>query len=124
MLMLGNFGAKRNLYFTYFALLLFKKLSRATGQVGARALERRPWDTSTHFTQLFKNVLLRINLDQNMPKNVYICKVVYLPQKSSIFASGEYTTFLWRIYCFFPTWGRSLFCKALLPDSHVVPPAY
>jgi len=43
MQMLGNLGVKRNLYFIYFVLLLFEKRFRATGQVGARALSRRPW---------------------------------------------------------------------------------
>jgi len=40
--------------------------------------------TSTHFTQLFKNVFLRINLDQNMPKNVCFWK------KSSIIAASPH----------------------------------
>jgi len=40
-------------------------------QVEGTRVGRRPWGASTHFTQPFKNAFLRINLDQNMPKNVY-----------------------------------------------------
>jgi len=69
MQMLGNFGAKQNLCFIYFAnpLPLFKKRSRATGQVEACALGRRPWEHINTFYSTIKYVL-RINLDQNMPK--------------------------------------------------------
>jgi len=81
--MLSNLGTKRNLHFIYLALPLYKKHSRATGQMGARALGLKPWGTSIHYTQPFENVFLPINLDQNMPKNVCFL------EKSSVIAKAS-----------------------------------
>jgi len=100
------------LYFIYFALILLKKRSHAARQMEARASERyRPWGTSTHFTQPFKNVFLRINLDQNTPKIVcFFGKKLY--NRHSIGDSVPefpFTSDGWRLRP---------------PDSRVVSPAY
>jgi len=70
MQMLGSLGAKRNLYFIYFALLLFIKTFPRHWANGGTRVGTQALGAHQHITQLFKNVFLRISLDQNMPKNV------------------------------------------------------
>jgi len=44
------------------------------GQVGARALGRRPWERNSILFAVILNVFLNINLDQSMLKNGYFCE--------------------------------------------------
>jgi len=84
MQMLGNFEVKRNLYFIYFAPSCPENVPAPLGKWRHVRQGAGLGGTSTHFTQPFKNVFLRINLDQNMRENVRVFE-----KKSSLIATAS-----------------------------------